>query len=192
MIPTFNISVFDQFPIIKTKRLLLREIQLGDASAIFDMRSNPRVNKFIARNNMNDLQDAIGLVERTNAAYRNKQAIGWAGLMRENMEIIGTCGFNAIDIPNLRAEIGGELNVEYWGQNVAIEAVNAIVRFGLETMNLHSIEAKVDAGNRGAIFLLEKLGFKKEAHFVDRILFNNRFQDLCVYTLIKGNECWLD
>jgi RimJ/RimL family protein N-acetyltransferase len=34
---------------------------------------------------------------------------------------------------------------------------------------------------------MERLGFVKEAHFKDRILFNNSYYDMAVYTLIKGN-----
>jgi ribosomal-protein-alanine N-acetyltransferase len=188
---TFNHDVFSSFPLIKTDRLTLREIRLADAKRIFDMRSNGRVNTFIARHNMQDQEDAKALAERTINAYNNKQAIGWAGILRENQEIIGTCGFNMIDTYNLRAEIGGEMATEYWGKNIAIEAVQAIIQFGLNTMNLHSIEAKVSPQNRSAIYLMEKLGFVKEAHFKDRILFNDSFYDMAVYTLIKGNETYL-
>lgn len=183
-----NLSVFEQFPVLKTKRLLLREIQLTDAEQIFKMRSSGRVNQFIARNNMNDIETSRLLAEKTIQAYHNKQAIGWAGILRDNNDIIGTCGFNQIDFANLRAEIGGELSVDYWGKKIAMEAVATIIQFGLEQMNLHSIEAKVSPQNKGAIFLLEQIGFKKEAHFVDRIYFNNQFSDMAVYTLLKGNE----
>jgi ribosomal-protein-alanine N-acetyltransferase len=188
---TFNHGVFSSFPVIKTDRLTLREIRLADAKRIFDMRSNGRVNTFIARDNMQHQEDAKALAERTINAYNNKQAIGWAGILRENQEIIGTCGFNMIDTYNLRAEIGGEMATEYWGKNIAIEAVQAIIQFGLNTMNLHSIEAKVSPQNRSAIYLMEKLGFVKEAHFKDRVLFNDSFYDMAIYTLIKGNETYL-
>lgn len=183
-----NTTVFDQFPVLQTNRLTLRDIRLEDAEQIFKMRASGRVNQFIARNNMSEPEAAKQLVERTRNAFDQKQAIGWAGILRDGQEIIGTCGFNQIDMPNLRAEIGGELAVDYWGKHIATEAVVAIVRFGLETINLHSIEAKVSPQNRGAIFLMEQLGFRKEAHYTDRIFFNNQFMDMAVYSLIKGNE----
>ncbi len=183
-----NDKIFDKFPVLRTDRLLLRDIQAADAVKIFEMRSSGRVNQFIARDNMNRIDDSATLVEKTISSFQNRQAIGWAGILRDNNDIIGTCGFNSIDFQNLRAEIGGELSVDYWGKNIALEAVTAIIQFGLNTMNLHSIEAKVSPDNRGAIYLLQKLGFKKEAHYVDRIYFNERFSDMAVYTLIKGNE----
>lgn len=184
----FNHKVFDDFPVLKTNRLTLREIRPEDAKRIYAMRSNGRVNQFIARPQMQKEEDALSLAERTIAAYNNKQAIGWAGLLRENNAIIGTCGFNMIDMNNLRAEIGGEMATENWGKHIAIEAVLAIIQFGLFKMNLHSIEAKVAPDNRGAIFLMEQIGFVKEAHYKDRIYFNGKFMDMAVYTLIKGNE----
>jgi ribosomal-protein-alanine N-acetyltransferase len=177
-----NHTVFDHFPILQSKRMKLRKICLEDAEQIYKMRANNRLNQFIARENMDDPRSAEELIHKVEDAYNSKNAIAWAGLLRENKEIIGTCGFNSIDHLNLRAEIGGELNVNYWGKGIAIEAVDAIVTFGLNEMGLHSIEAKVDPNNRAVIYLLEQLKFEKEGHFKDRIFFRNSFRDLAVYT----------
>lgn len=184
---TFNNKVFDKFPVLKTARLTLREIRPEDAKRIYDMRSNGRVNEFIARPQMQTEEEALKLAERTIAAYHNKQAIGWAGILREGNEIIGTCGFNMIEAYNLHAEIGGEMATEYWGKQIALEAVKAILAFGIDEMNLHTIEAKVSPHNRSAIYVMEQLGFVKEAHYKDRIYFDGHFKDMAVYTLIAPN-----
>jgi ribosomal-protein-alanine N-acetyltransferase len=183
-----NTSVFDSFPVLKTPRLTLREIRITDAPQIFAMRANGRVNQFISRPDMQQLEAAESLAERTIQAFHNKMAIGWAGILRQNNEIIGTCGFNSIDGANMHAEIGGEMATEFWGKNIAIEAVKAILHFGLNTMNLHTIEAKVSPQNRSAIYVMEQLGFEKEAHYKNRIYYNNTFMDMAVYTLEKGKE----
>lgn len=177
-----NTKVFEEFPELTTRRLKLRMLSFSDAEAVFRMRSNGRLNQFIARENMDDPRSAEELIHKVEDAYHSKNAIAWAGLLRENKEIIGTCGFNSIDHLNLRAEIGGELNVNYWGKGIALEAVDAIVTCGLNEMGLHSIEAKVDPHNRAVIYLLEQLKFEKEGHFKDRIFFRNSFRDLAVYT----------
>lgn len=183
-----NLDVFTTFPVLKTERLTLREIREEDARVILSMRSSSRVNQFISRPAMEKLEDAQALVQRVQTAFSNQQGIAWAGILRDGNEIIGCCGFNAFDFANLHAEIGGELSVEYWGKNIPLEAVTAILQFGLYTLGLHTIEAKVNPENRGALYLLELLGFEKEAHFKDRIYFNGKFSDMTVYTLIKGNE----
>jgi [ribosomal protein S5]-alanine N-acetyltransferase len=183
----FYHSVFDAFPVLTTPRLTLREILPEDAKRIYDMRSSGRVNEFIARPNMNELAAAENLVERTRNAYNQKMAIGWAGLLRDGQEIIGTCGFNTIEPQNLHAEIGGEMATEYWGKGIALEAVKAILHFGINTLNLQTIEAKVSPQNRSAIYVMEQLGFVKEAHYKNRILFNGEFKDMAVYTLHSSN-----
>lgn len=158
-----NRTVFGSFPVLETKRLLLRAMHPDDAPEIWAMRASGRVNQFIARPAMNTQEQAEALVARTIAAFQQQQGIGWAGVLKENTALIGTCGFNSIDYPNLRAEIGGEPAVAQWGRNIALEAVAAIIQFGFDTLRLHSIEAKVAPGNRGAIALLQHLGFLKEA-----------------------------
>lgn len=179
-----NTDVFDTFPILKTERLTLRDIRLEDAGEILSMRANGNVNRFIARPQMEEITQAKELVGRVRQAYEDRKAIAWAGLLRDSGAIIGTCGFNNIDLPNLHAEIGGELNVQFWGKHIAAEAVKAIVDFGFGTFGLHTIEAKVSPENRGAIFLLEQLGFEKEAHFKDRVYYDGSFSDLAVYTAV--------
>lgn len=177
-----NTTHFEVFPTLKTPRLTLRQITLADAEAIFAMRSNARIGQFIARPTMQNPEDAAALVKRVEDAYANKQGIGWAGVLRDGHTCIGTCGFNSIDHANLRAEIGGEMATEFWGKGIAQEAVEAIIHFGFAELGLYSIEAKVSPLNRGAIYVMEQLGFVKEAHYKNRIYFNGAFSDMAVYT----------
>ena len=182
-----NERIFENFPILKTRRMTLRRITLDDAHHIFRMRSNGRMSQWIARSPMENAADAETLAARVVEAFDSKQGIGWAGHLRDRPDMIGTCGFNMIDRYNLRAEIGGELDVNFWGKGLAEEAVRAIVNFGFETFGLHSIEAKVDPTNRGAIHLMEHIGFVKEAYFRDRIFFNGTFHDMAVYSILARN-----
>jgi ribosomal-protein-alanine N-acetyltransferase len=177
-----NQSYFSDFPVLQTPRLILRSLKLDDANEVFKMRANSRVNQFIGRENMQEEKSAYELIERTLNAYQNKQAIAWAGLHKETNKIIGTCGLMSIESTNRRAEIGGEMWVDYWGKNLAIEAVTTIVNFEFQNLNLHAIEAKVSPLNKGAIAILINLGFQQEAYFKDRFFHNGKYNDLAVYT----------
>ena len=182
---SLNLKVFTEFPIIRTPRLVLREIQSTDALQIFSMRSNVNVNRFIPRDEMKNETDTKRLILQVKEDYKQMRSIGWAAEINGTGSIIGTCGFAEIDRENLRAEIGGELSPDYWGKNIALEAVKEVIKFGLQEMNLHSIEAKVQAGNVGAVFLLEKLGFVKEGHLREHNYHNGKFSDLLIYSRIK-------
>jgi [ribosomal protein S5]-alanine N-acetyltransferase len=176
---------FEIFPVLKTKRLVLKPIELTDAQAIFEMRANKHVNEFIARPKMETVEAAQSLVEATRKKYAEKQAIAWAGILRDYNKIIGTCGFNNFDFANKHAEIGGEMATDYWGKGIAQEAFEAIIKFGQNELDLQTIEAKVSPKNRSAIALLTSYGFIKEAHFKNRIFFEGQFLDMAVYTLHK-------
>lgn len=183
---SLNEQAFLTFPELETPRLLLREIRPTDAPQILAMRASQRVNRFIPRAPMADLAEAEALVARTRQAYADRQAIGWAAVRKGTDTIMGTCGLTGIEHRNLRAEIGGELQTDHWGKHMAIEAVTAICQYGLHTLGLHTIEAKVHPDNRGAIALLSALGFVKEAHFRERGVHNGRFIDMAVYTLFSA------
>lgn len=176
-------SIFDHFPILETRRLILGEIKEEHAQRIFEMRRNGRVNEHIARPPIKDENTALEIVKKCKELFEHKGGIAWAGIDKENGQFIGSCGFNRIEKWNNRAEIGGELMVEYWGKRISFEAVKEIIHFGLNQLELNAIEAKVISTNKSAIFVLEKLGFEKEAHFKKFIPNEGNPLDLCVYVL---------
>lgn len=173
---------FKSFPYLTTGRLTLRPIELGDARIVYHLRSSSVVGQFIERPPMKNEQAAEQLIKQTLAAYKEQKAIAWTGILRNGQSIIGTCGLNHIDHDNLRAEVGGELLPMYWGKGIAQEAFQVIIDFGLHQLGLHAIEARVMAGNRGAIHILEQMGFEKEGHFKSYIRAKEGWKDLLAYT----------
>ena len=49
------------------------------------------------------------------------------------------------------------------------ETLKTLIKFGFDKINFHSIEANVNPGNISSIKLLEKIGFKKEAYFKEKL-----------------------
>ncbi len=181
-------TCFTTFPVLHTPRLTLRKILLEDAERIFEMRANWRNNQFMLRPDMQDYAKAEDLVKAVDDGYNDQKMMAWAGLLRDEKTIVGTCGFNRIDHQNLRAEIGGELYIEYWGKHIALEAVQAIIDYGFNGMKLHSIEAKINPGNRGAIHLVEQLGFLREAYFKEYGYYEGSFHDLAIYSKLNPKQ----
>lgn len=180
-----ELKYFKEFPELRSDRLFLRKLTIEDAKSILEIRTTERVNQFIFRPPTDTLDKSIQLINKTLKAYSSMNGIAWAGVLRDNKEIIGTCGFNSIDILNRRAEIGGEMSIDYWGKGIAQEAFKMIIEFAFNKLNLHTIEAKVLYGNRSAIRILEDFGFEKEAHFKERVIYKNEFYDMLVYTLFS-------
>jgi len=52
-------------------------------------------------------------------------------------------------------------------------------------MKLHSIEANVNPLNEKSKKVLERVGFKKEAYFRENYLFDGKFLDSVIYSLLE-------
>ena len=183
-----NLDCFRDYPLLHTKRLLLRRFAETDAPALFQLRSQPRVNTFIHRPPMSSGLEAEKVIQDVNLAWEQRLSLSFACCLRESGEFIGSCGFRTIDQANRRAEIGGELHPLFWGQGLPLEAVRAVLQLGFEQINLHSIEARIMPANRGARWILEKLGFVQEGYYRDYIYLGESFGALAVCTKLNPHH----
>ena len=75
--------------------------------------------------------------------------------------VIGTCGVRKESPDATDAELGCDLDPEFWTHGYAREACRAIVAFGFETLGLERILARTTTANHRAIRLAEELGFRR-------------------------------
>lgn len=69
------------------------------------------------------------------------------------------------------AEIGFTLSPTQQGKGYATEAVKGLLHYAFGTLSLHRIIAITDALNEPAASLLQRVGMRREAHFVENIFF---------------------
>ena len=74
---------------------------------------------------------------------------------------------------------------ENHGKGIATEALERVMKYGFNEMNLHSMEAVIDPRNRASEKVLLKNGFEKEGHFKENTFFNGEFLDSVIYSKIK-------
>ncbi len=173
------------FPVLRTERLLLRELVATDAPALFEWRSDPEVMRHIGRPMAGTLQDAEALIERITADRLANAGITWA--LELEGTLIGTIGYYRLKLEHHRAEVGYLLGSRYWGRGLMGEALEAVVHCGFERFGFHSIEAVTDARNLASNRLLERHGFIREGLFKENYFWNGGFLDSAVYSrLAKG------
>ena len=180
--PKLNLACFDDQPVLKTERLTLRALSEQDSKEIFEMRRSSMVSSFIYRPLMEDIGEMDELYEKFRETFEKKETIGWSAMLRNEPKMIGTVGIIRIDHENFRAEIGGEMQTTYWGKGLAQEAAREVIRYGFEIMNLYAFEAWMSPDNRGALKIIEDMGFEKEAYFKQKA-WRDGFHDMAVYTL---------
>ena len=158
-----NTFDFTQFPIIETKRLILRRITKDDAHSWLAVYNQPDVMKYLidfdeAQTDLNEINDIIAWCDDI---FVGKSGIRWAITLKPNNVMIGSCWFHIYSPHNRQAEIGYELIPAYQGKGLMSEAVEAVIKFGFETLSLRSIEAEVAPRNEASIKLLEKYSFNR-------------------------------
>jgi RimJ/RimL family protein N-acetyltransferase len=170
---------------LETQRLIMRDFRDDDWPTVAAYWADPRYQRYYPENQRHE-ETVRALIGRFVAAQAEQPRQRWqlALVTRDGGRLIGNCGIRVND-PDLReANIGYELNPEFWGQGYASEAARAILRFGFEELGLHRVWAECVADNAGSVRVLEKLGMRREAHFRELQRFRERWWDGYIYAIL--------
>jgi ribosomal-protein-alanine N-acetyltransferase len=177
---------FEPFPVIVTERLQLKEITTADVEALFEIRSDKNLMKYIARPVATSFEDVTNLIELISRRRKSNEGINWGIFLKDNPYLLGMIGFVNLYKEDYRAEIGYMLNGRYHRQGIVQEAFEAVVKYGYEKMNLHSIEATIHPDNIASARLLEKKGFTRDAYFKENKLSpEGVFEDTVIYSQVR-------
>jgi [ribosomal protein S5]-alanine N-acetyltransferase len=180
---TFN---FIPFPELTTERVLLRKITMDDAPAIYFLRSDEAVLRFIGKEPATSLKEAEEFIQRISTFIENNETIMWAiSLLDDPALAIGTICFWRLQPENYRAEIGYALHPAYWRKGIMKESIQKVIEYGFETMKLHSIEARISEENVASASILDATGFVKEAHLKEEFYFRGNFLDTIIFSRIN-------
>ena len=180
-------KAFSLFPVLKTDRLILRSLEKRDVPNMFSYFSKDEVTKYYDLESFTSENQANELIERFITRYEKKKQIRWAITLEEYDELIGTCGFHAIEPEHWKAEIGYELHPSFWGKGIMTEAVAAVIQYAFNEMELNRIEAFYDPRNKSSARVLEKCGFENEGILKKRYFEKGQFVDAAIASILKEN-----
>jgi [ribosomal protein S5]-alanine N-acetyltransferase len=182
----------NEFPTIVTERLLLRKFASSDANAVYEIFSNNNVTEFYDLDSFTSLDQATNFVNTRISLSEEggKRGFRWAICLKpEPNTVIGSCGFHAVNKSFSSIEIGYELNESYWGENLAFEAVDAMLNYCF-TENfpfpINRISASTNLDSTRSIKLLSKLGFKEEGILRQYGYWKNQFHDVRLFSLLRS------
>jgi [ribosomal protein S5]-alanine N-acetyltransferase len=183
-----NERVFDGFPILETERFHLRKLRREDAPHLFSYFSQDIVTKYYDLESFTEEQQAVDLINKFNQGYVDKKQIRWGAELKDTGQLVGTCGFHAIEPLHFKAEIGYELHPDYWGKGMMPEITKAIVAFGFEKMELNRIEAFYDPQNDQSWKVLKKNGFQYEGILRKRFFEKGSFVDAALAAILREDK----
>jgi ribosomal-protein-alanine N-acetyltransferase len=173
------------FPVLETKRLVLRELSENDCSTLYKIYSDENILKYYGVEAFSSESDAINLISAYNEKLKSNQSIRWGIELKETGELIGTCGFHLINSKHRRAELGYELLPKFWRNKYSSEALIKIIDFAFNELCLIRIGAIVFLENDASLNLLYSLGFRREGLLRDYMTQYEKSYDVFVLSLTK-------
>jgi len=150
---------FTPFPVLTTERLTLRQLSANDQQDILALRSDPEINKYLAREPSKTIEDATNFINKVNEHIQKNNSIYWAITLTKTNTFVGTiCLFNFSDEKN-SGEIGYELMPKFQKQGIMTEAIKEVITYAFQWLKFQKIVAFTHQENHHSIKLLEKANF---------------------------------
>ncbi|MEC0091119.1 GNAT family N-acetyltransferase [Paenibacillus macquariensis] len=107
-------------------------------------------------------------------------------ISKDTDEFLGEVVLSEIDSINRNANIRIAIGMQQSGKGYGTEAMNLMLRYGFETLNLHRIGLEVYAFNPRAIHVYEKIGFQREGVQRDWLYSEGKFHDLIMMSILEN------
>jgi RimJ/RimL family protein N-acetyltransferase len=178
------------FTRIESERLILRRFEDPDLAPFMAYRNDPEVARYQSWDSCNE-GEARAFIREMRSAQPGVPGewFQFAVASRETGAIIGDCALQVDEHETYRAEIGFTLARKHQGQGFASEAVSSLLDYAFDALGIHRIIAIADCRNTPSWALLERIGMRREGHFLENVWFKVAWSDEYLYAVLKDE--WL-
>jgi RimJ/RimL family protein N-acetyltransferase len=174
-------------PVLITTKFSIRAFEHKDLEVFAQYRAQKRVEKYQSWTNYT-YEDALKFFENMNYSTFG-EAGNWYQLAISSLksdELLGDLAVHFIGQDQL--EIGFTVAPQHQGNGVATEALSSLLDYVFSELNKHRVVATIDTKNTASYRLLEKLGFRREAHFIQNVFFKGAWGDEYQYALLRSEK----
>lgn len=169
----------------KTERLTVRPFESNDSHDVFQIYNNEDTCRYL----LHDQWTAQDLQEKFNKKLENRKLTKETALslaVADNNRVIGDLSVWYTDMRDT-VEIGYAFLNEASGKGYGTEAVSGLVLELFNQFNVHRIQANLDARNTASQKLCERIGMRKEAHFIQDYWNKEEWTDSIVYGMLRSD-----
>lgn len=175
---------------VVTERLLIRSMALTDLHDFLSLNTHPANLEY---------QAVTPFTEETGRQYLERQAAqepgeagGWMSFaveLRREARVIGEVGIFLPKQPRSKGDVGWSFHPDYHGQGYATEAARVLLAYAFEELQLHRVTSGCDTRNTASLRLMERLGMRREGHYIQSTLLHGVWRDDYSYALLRDE--WL-
>jgi ribosomal-protein-alanine N-acetyltransferase len=174
---------------IFTERLRLRELTEADAPACNAYERDPEVVRYTSHGE-HTLEETLARLRRIIAATAAVPRVvhDFAVVLRgthDEGRLLGRAGFHLGRPEAHQAEIWWILHRDHWGRGYAPEAARALLDLAFGALDVHRVIADLDPANVASARVAEKLGMRREGHFLENTFQKGAWVDTLIYAILR-------
>ena len=179
-----------QFTPLESARLILRRFTDADLAPFLAYLNDPEVERYQTWESYTkrEAQAAIDTQKELVPGVLGR----WFTFALESKETGALVGHVALSVKaedERQAEIGFTLAREYHGKGLGFEAASRVLDYVFSELKLHRVTAITDCANTRSVALLERLGMRREGHFIQNVWFKGKWGDEYSYAILRDE--WL-
>lgn len=175
---------------LPTKRLVLRFLKETDLPGLYDIYSQAEVMRYWNFSPWTEFAQAQQMLLDTLSDYQTGYGLRLGIERRSDQALVGICSLFNFNEHSRRAELGYALGRAYWRSGYMNEALQALLEYAFQSMQLNRLEADIDPRNLASAKTLERLGFKLEGQLRERWIVGDEITDTWLYGLLRRE--WLE
>lgn len=166
------------------ERVRLRPFEERDLEAMAGYRGDAEVCRFLPFDpqSPDDIRHRIGHL--LGGTSLEGERGGVVLVIVSDGAVIGDLVLFHLDAEAGSAEVGWVVSPAASGRGLATEAVRALIDTAFQVYGLRRVVAQINPDNVRSVALAERLGMRREAHFVEKEWFDGRWGDLLVYAVL--------
>ncbi len=176
----------ESFPSLQSERLILRCIKESELPTFLAYLNDPIVAKYQTWDEYPE--------ERARGVLSEQEALkpGWPGKtilfateVKASAALAGHVVLTIQEKDPKQAEIGFTFAQEFQGFGLAREASELVMEYAFGKLDLHRVFAITDCENQSSIKLLQRLGMRREGHFIQNIWFKGHWGDEYMFAILQ-------
>ena len=174
---------------VRTARLDLRPYTDGDLAFVLACRSDPEQTRYVPFDVVSGEEEAQAvLVQKIyrSAAREPGEPIQLVAELRATGEPVGEATLSWTSEIHKGGEVGYLVLPEHQGRGYATEMAAAMLQLAFEKFGWHRVTAQLDVRNEASAAVCERLGMRREAHFVQNEWFKDEWTDGLVYAILAA------
>jgi RimJ/RimL family protein N-acetyltransferase len=151
---------------LPTARLLLRPFTLADVEDVVAYQCRPDVTRYLVcgPRSRTDVEESVRRMSTLTELSGDGDSVDLA--VELDGRVIGQVDLVLLSVEHGQGEIGYLLHPDHHGRGLATEAAAELLRLGFEEIGLHRIVALCHVDNRASAAVAQRLGMRREAHFL--------------------------